>query len=302
MANWAGEISDRSVKVTSLSDAEEADWLAYALTRVSEYAWGAAVWLDTTSPVESSIATLIERLRSPDEERLAIEVEDAGCRHAGQWGHSDLKTQLSSRLPEMLSRLSRGQRVSVADELAADAAGRAEGVRTLPSGWDPESSDSRAWQMCQAPRFWDHERTASLPEGGAGWIDRVWRTEGSPAKRWGGRDRLVRLEQLAAACEMFGGHAVIDANPTHVHLVVPHDPTSSTHPEKSDVFKVLVHDGEWDEGRADPFAPLIVRKDRRGRVLQETKIEPEDDDEFERMLGKWTRLVSYTYFERDYEE
>lgn len=113
---------------------------------------------------------------------------------------------------------------------------------------------------------------------------------------------MVRLEQLAAACELFGGRAVIDANPTHAHLVVPHDPSSSTHPEKSDVVKILVHDGEWDEGAVDPFAPLIVRKYRDGRTHQEVKIEPEDDDEFERTLGKWTRLVAYTYFERDYEE
>lgn len=298
-ANWPGETSDRSTKVTSLNDVGEAEWLAHSLTRLSEHAWGAAAWLDTSVAVEASIATLIERLRS-HEGPLAVELADSGGRHAEELVHRDLAAQLSNWLPAKLSQLSRGQRVSVADELAADTAGREEALRVLPSGWDPESSASRAWQMCEVPRSWDVDRAASLPEGGPGWIHGVWMTEVSPAKRWGARDRLVRLEQLAAACKAYGGRAKVDSNPTHVHLVVPPSP-GSTRWDEFEVVKVFVHGEERDNGWADPFAPLIIRKYGGGQVREETKVEPEDDDAFAKVLGEWTRLVPYTYFERDYE-
>lgn len=119
------------------------------------------------------------------------------------------------------------------------------------------------------------------------------------AKRWGARDRLMRLEQLAAACEAYGGKAEVRQDPTFVHLLVPRTP-GSTRWDEADVVRVFAHEEQRDTEDADPFTPLIVHKILGGEQ-EEFKIEPENDDGFAELLGEWTRLVPYTYFERDYE-
>ena len=47
------------------------------------------------------------------------------------------------------SALHRTQRLTVADEIAADASERADAIRVVSSGDDPDSERSRAWQMCE---------------------------------------------------------------------------------------------------------------------------------------------------------
>ncbi|CRK56848.1 hypothetical protein [Alloactinosynnema sp. L-07] len=217
LATWTSEFCDSSAKATSSGDADQSATLAYVLTRLSEQAWSAAAWLGTTPAIEAGIAQLVERLRSVESSIGPVELADVDHRHAKEWAHKDVGELLRSRLPEVLGALDGAQRHSVADELLLDTSERAAALQLLVTGWDPESATSRAWQMCEVTRSMGFGETGPLPEGGAGWINRVWDTQGSPASRWGARDRLMRLEQLVEACRAFGGRAFVEENPTYAH-------------------------------------------------------------------------------------
>jgi hypothetical protein len=282
LATWPGEHSDHSAAVTALADPNQASGLANLLTRMSEDAWDAAAWLDVHPVVELGIAALIGRLRGP----VAVEpihLSGDGYRHRGQWDFLDLKDLLTTRAPEVLNALSRAQRRTVADELEADAEARAEALRLLPSGWDPETPTSRVWQTCEVTRCFRNGATGPLPEGGAAWLARTWDTQNSPAKRWGGRDQLVRIEQLIAACTAHGGRARAEEDPVlRVQLVLGNE-----------VFYVVVQDGNGDAWNTDPFAPMTVTRLARLANEELGELDPEDDDGFARLLGEWTRLVPY---------
>jgi hypothetical protein len=76
--------------------------------------------------------------------------------------------------------------------------------------------------MCEVTRSLRNGQTGPLPEGAAGWLVRSWGPDLGPAERWAARDRLVRIEQLVAACEAHGGRAAVQDDPLLAHLVVPH--------------------------------------------------------------------------------
>jgi hypothetical protein len=76
--------------------------------------------------------------------------------------------------------------------------------------------------MCEVTRAPRNGQTGPLPEGAAGWLVRSWGPDLSPAERWAARDRLVRIEQLAAACKAHGGRAGTQDDPLLAHLVIPH--------------------------------------------------------------------------------
>ncbi|MFC5288452.1 hypothetical protein ACFPM7_15430 [Actinokineospora guangxiensis] len=128
-----------------------------------------------------------------------------------------------------------------------------------------------------------------LPEGGAAWINRVWETQGSPARRWGARDRLMRLEQLVEACVAHGGSADIEENPTRARLMVwriKDRPIGDT-----DVFDVCARSEIRRGGRRSVRTP-DHHPASTGESEVVGKVEPDDEDAFAELLGEWTRLLS----------
>lgn len=294
VATWPGEYQrDHSIKITTLNDHEQAGDLANALTRLSEGAWHAAAWLDTSPILEKGIAALIEQLRSPIDEIGSVDLATDGLRHAEAWSFDDARGAIQKHLPALFNALTRTQRLTVADELAIDAASRAEGLQHLPQGLDPESA-SRVWQMCEVTRSLRYGQVGSLPEGGPSWLVRCWGDDRSPAERWGARDQLLRMEQLVAACEAYGGRGAIDdLGELEAHLVIPQGDG-----QDNKVNYVQMTDKGLAPWRKDPYERLTIfgyrpvdeYPDAREKIVL-GYLEPIDDDGFAKFLGEWTRLV-----------
>ena len=291
IATWPGAWSDHSVNITTLADSEQAAYLASALTRISEDAWDAAAFLDASPALELGISALIEQLRGPADKIEPVSIPGDGYRHTGQWSFTDAAEVLASDAPAALSTLTRPQRLTVADELAADAAERASAAQVLASGNDPASGKSRAWQMCEVTRSLRNGQVGPLPEGAAGWLVRSWGPDLGPAERWAARDRLVRIEQLVAACKAHGGRAGTQDDPLLAHLVVPHPGQD----EDDEVIYVSAHHGTRNSWGTSPAAAMIVTS-YRGKPTVQTdlgELDPRDDDGFARVLGPWTRQVPF---------
>jgi hypothetical protein len=291
IATWPGAWSDHSANITTLADSEQADYLASALTRISEDAWDAAAFLDASPALELAIGALIEQLRGPADKIEPVTIPGDGYRHTGQWSFTDAAEVLASDAPAALSALTRPQRLTVADELAADAAERASAAQVLASGNDPASGKSRAWQMCEVARSLRNGQVGPLPEGAAGWLVRSWGPDLGPAERWAARDRLVRIEQLVAACKAHGGRAGTQDDPLLAHLVLPH----SEKDEDGEVIYVSAHRGLRNSWGTSPAAAMIVTS-YRGKPTVQTdlgELDPRDDDGFARVLGPWTRQVPF---------
>lgn len=290
IATWPGEWADHSAKVTTLTDVDQAGELAHALTRLSEGAWDAAAWLDTHPAIEAAISELVDQLRSQVDKIEDIQLAEDGYRHTDQWSFIDVKDLMATELPAVINTLARAQRLTVADELAADATGRAQALRVLPTGQEP-AANSRAWQTCEVTRSLRNGQTGPLPEGAAAWLVRGWGPDHSPAERWAIRDRLVRIEQLVAACKAHGGRAGAEDDPMLAHLVVPHGDDMVD----DEVFYVTGHDEHRNSWDSSPQAPMTITRsgsrDRQSEILGE--LDPHDDDGFARALGEWTRLVPY---------
>ncbi|MFK3980554.1 hypothetical protein ACI2K4_09290 [Micromonospora sp. NPDC050397] len=290
VATWSGEECDQSCKITTLDDPVRAARLAGILTRLSEDAWDAAAFLDTHPAIEEAIGRVVDELRSPS---AAIDpillTADQGNRHAEEWSHKDLTQLLSKELPVMFSSLPRTQRLTVADEVAADAEARAEALRLLPTGCDPELSSSRTWQMCEVTRSLRNGDVGPLPGGAAGWIVQAWVFETSPARRWGAREQLVRIEQLVAACIASGGRAAADDDPLEAHLVF-------TRPGEVHSKVLYVRPQQKQRGRlaSDPVGPMVVIElHRDSGPVELGEVWANDDDGFANLLGDWTRVVPY---------
>ncbi len=291
IATWPGPWFDHSANITSLGDSEQASYLASVLTRLSEDAWDAAAFLDASPALESGISTLIHQLRGPADKIEPVSMPADGYRHADQWSFTDAAEVLASDAPAALSTLTRPQRLTIADELAADAAERASAAQVLAAGNDPESEDSRAWQMCEVTRSLRNGQTGPLPEGAASWLVRSWGPDLGPAERWAARDRLVRIEQLVAACEAHGGRARAQDDPLLAHLVVPRPGPN----EDDEVIYVSVHHGTRNSWGTSPAAAMTVTS-YRGKPTQQRdlgELDPRDDDGFARILGQWTRQVPF---------
>ena len=291
IATWPGPWFDHSANITTLGDSEQASYLASVLTRLSEDAWDAAAFLDASPALELGISTLIQQLRGPADKIEPVSMPADGYRHAGQWSFTDAAEVLASDAPAALSTLTRPQRLTIADELAADAAERASAAQVLASGNDPESEDSRAWQMCEVTRTLRNGQTGPLPEGAASWLVRSWGPDLGPAERWAARDRLVRIEQLVAACKAHGGRAGTQDDPLLAHLVVPRpDPD-----EDDEIIYVSVHPGTRNSWGTSPATAMTVTS-YRGKPTEQTdlgELDPRDDDGFARILGQWTRQVPF---------
>lgn len=293
LATWPGVYTDHTVKVTTLDNGDVASDLAVYLTRVSESAWDAAPWLDTHPAIEAGIATLVDHLRGTAPTIPPIELAKDGYRHVEEWSFFDAADTLYSCLPDTLTRMTRTQRLTIADELAADAAGRTEALQLLPAGQDPDADSSRTWQALEVTRALRNGQTGPLPEGAAGWIVRAWGTELALVERWAARDRLTRIEQLVAACVKFGGRASAELDrELCAHLVVPRSSPATN----NDVYYVEAPIGHSGAFEKSPKAPMTIR--RSGSIDRDTEVvatlEPGDDDGFAAALGEWTRLVPWS--------
>ena len=290
IATWPGPWFDHSANITTLGDTEQASYLASVLTRLSEDAWDAAAFLDASPALEAGISTLIRQLRGPADKIEPVSMTADGYRHASQWSFTDAAEVLASDAPTALSTLTRPQRLTIADELAADADERASAAQVLASGNDPESEDSRAWQMCEVTRTLRNGQVGPLPEGAASWLVRSWGPDLGPAERWAARDRLVRIEQLVAACKAHGGRAGTQDDPLLAHLVLPR-----ARPQEDEVIYVSAHQGTRNSWGTSPATAMTVTS-YRGKPSQQTdlgELDPRDDDGFARILGQWTRQVPF---------
>jgi hypothetical protein len=290
LATWPGPWFDHSANVTTVGDSELAAYLVSFLTRLSEDAWDAAAFLDASPALEAGISALVKQLRGPADKIEPVTLPGDGCRHADQWSFTDAAEALASDAPAALGELTRPQRLTVADELAADAAERASAARVLAAGNDPESEHSRAWQMCEVTRTMRNGQTGPLPEGAAGWLVRAWGPDLGPAERWAARDRLVRIEQLVAACKAHGGRASAQDDPLLAHLVLPRPS-----PQEDEVVYVSAHQGTRNSWGTSPNAAMTATT-HRGRPSEQVnlgELDPRDDDGFARVLGEWTRQVPF---------
>ncbi|MEU8635454.1 hypothetical protein AB0C38_25100 [Amycolatopsis sp. NPDC048633] len=292
LATWPGAYHDQTVKVTTLDDGELARDLAVYLTHVSEGSWDAAAWLDTSPVIEAGLTTLIGHLRGPGAEIPRITLAGDGHRHHDQWSFFDVAEVLLD-LPGVLTRLTRAQRLTVADELAGDAAGRAEALRVFPARQEPAAESSRAWQILEVTRALHNGLLGPLPEGAAGWLSRAWGSDLGLLQRWAARDRLTRIEQLVAACRQAGGRGEAEHDPELcAHLVVPRDGPATG----NDVFYVVAPAGHSGSPGERPDAPMTVNRfghlDREPEVV--AVLDPADDAGFASALGGWTRLVPWS--------
>jgi hypothetical protein len=225
LATWAGEYdASHSAKVTTLSDDALAARLAEDLTRVSEAMWDAAAWLDVYDLAEARVAEIVDAARGAGDVPYVSESMFAGCRHAESWTGVDLSNGLSAGLTQTLNSLTRAQRLSVADELVADADARAQSLVLLATGHDPSDPASRIWQAADIGRATKLGLTGYLPDGAAGWMVRTFDAQHGPAERWGARDMLHRLEQLDAAAKTVnarGGAELDDFTGPLAHIVLP---------------------------------------------------------------------------------
>ena len=291
IATWPGAWFDHSSNITTLGDTGQASSLASALTRLSEDAWDANAFLDASPALEAGISALIQQLRGPADKIEPVSMPADSYRHAGQWSFTDAAEVLASDAPAAMSSLTRPQRLTIADELAADAAERASAAQVLASGSNPQARHSRAWQMCEVTRALRNGQTGPLPEGAAGWLVRAWGPDLGPAERWAARDRLARIEQLVAACKAHGGRAGTQDDPLLAHLVVPHAGPY----EDDEIIYVSVHSGTRNSWDTSPATAMTVTSYRGTPSKQSDlgQLDPRDDDGFARLLGQWTRQVPF---------
>ena len=144
--------------------------------------------------------------------------------------------------------------------------------------------------MCEVTRTMRNGQTGPLPEGAAGWLVRAWGPDLGPAERWAARDRLVRIEQLVAACKAHGGRASAQDDPLLAHLVLPRP-----RPQEDEVVYVSAHQGTRNSWGASPNAAMTATT-HCGRPSQQFnlgELDPRDDDGFARILGEWTRQVPF---------
>lgn len=234
IATWPSADADsHSAKVTTvpITSDDLPGQVADELTRISEGAWHAAAWLDTYPVIEAASAYYVHELRKPDasesDRPMGLRAWNPqgkldGLRDATSAITEDLRYDLQA-LPSVTNQLTRAQRLSLADELEADAAGRREALALLPAGSEPATPDSRAWQTAGIGRATLMGLTGSIPGGGPGWIARLYDVDRDPVERWAARTTLTRLVQLRDAARAHGGRGNVydgvDGGHYGAHLV-----------------------------------------------------------------------------------
>ncbi|MDH6284287.1 hypothetical protein [Prescottella agglutinans] len=285
LATWPGAMYEHTVKVTTLDSEEAAHDLAIALTGLSEAAWDAAVWTDAGQAIPPAIAAFVEGMRSTDGDIPTVELSGVGYRHADTWSFERLKDQLGGELYPFPS-LTRAQRLTVADEIAADAAER---DLLIASAGREYTSESRAHQACLVTRVEENGSLGPVPEGGAGWMRRHYPENLMLHERWRARAHLLRMEQLVTACNVAGGRAQMSPDPFNAHCVVAAEPGQISIDDIPFMVTPVQAEGRWSYA-ADTNGPLYVRRQSEWIGT----LDPADDDGFAALMGEWTRAVPYS--------
>ncbi|EME18556.1 hypothetical protein G419_16775 [Rhodococcus triatomae BKS 15-14] len=285
LATWPGAFYEHTTKVTTLDSVDSAHDLAVALTTLSEAAWDATVWTDVHPSIPPAIATLVDSLRQGGDDGVpAIEISGAGYRHADTWSFKQLRDHLAGEF-DVFPPLARTQCLTVADEIAADAAARGA-LMASPGG--VFADDSRVHQACLVTRVEENGSRGPLPEGAAGWMRRLYPENMPLRERWGARAQLLRMEQLVAACIASGGRASAETNPLSAYCVVAVEPGHITHGDTPHSASPLgPEDSRFD--MPNPLGPLYIERD--GKSIGE--LDPADDEGFAAVMGEWTRAVPY---------
>ena len=285
LATWPGAFYEHTVKVTTLDGEEAAHDLATALTGLSEAAWDAAVWTDARQTIPPTIAAFVEGIRSTDGDIPPVALSGAGYRHADTWSFERLKDQLAGEIYRFPS-LTRTQRLTVADEIATDAAER---DLLLESAGRECGSESRAHQACLVTRVEENGSLGPVPEGGAGWMRRHYPENLLLHERWRARAQLLRMEQLVTACKLAGGRARMSSDPFSANCVVAAEPGQISIDDIPYTVTPVNAEGRWSDS-ADMNGPLYVR--RQSELIG--ALDPADDDGFATLMGEWTRAVPHS--------
>ncbi|TWH17972.1 hypothetical protein L618_001600000160 [Rhodococcus rhodochrous J45] len=286
LATWPGAFYEHTTKVTTLDSADSANDLAVALTSLSEAAWDATVWTDAYPVIPPAIAALVDSLRQGEsgDGVPAIELSGEGYRHADTWSFNQLRDQLAGEF-DVFPPLTRTQRLTMADEIATDAAERGM-LMESPGG--VFADDSRVHQACLVTRVEENGSRGPLPEGAAGWMRRFYPENMPLHERWSARGQLLRMEQLAAACNSRGGRARASTDPLSAHCVVAVEPDRISDGDIPYVVTPLGPDEGWFDV-PNPLGPLYVRRDREWIG----ELDPADGEGFAAVMGEWTRAVPY---------
>jgi len=282
IATWPGfDFEEHSVKVTTLKSQSHAQHLAFQLTQVSESVWDAAMWLDTYPPIEAAITELITQLRSSNAigpQRFSI----TGLRHGETWTSTSLREQFTGDFfLSTLNGLNAAQRLSVADELEADANERRD---LLEVGREEFSNESRVSQAGLVTRVQVYGWAGALPEGAAGYLRTCYGEDLDFGDRWHAAKQIRRMEQLVAACNYHGGRAKTHKNPCEAHCVVAAGPGEVSDSGIScSIRPVLYGPHALFPGAPMPMGKLRIR---RGSDWV-AEVDPDDTAGFVAALGDW---------------
>ena len=282
IGTWPGfDFEEHSVKVTTLTSQSHAHNLAFQLTQVSESAWDAAMWLDTYPPIEAAIAKLITQLRSSNSIGPQT-FSTNGLRHGETWTSTSLREQFTDDFfLSTLNGLNAAQRLSVADELEADANERRD---MLEVGREEFLNDSRVSQAGLVTRVQAYGSTGALPEGAAGYLRTCYGEDLDFGDRWHAAKQIRRMEQLVAACNYHGGRARAYTDPCEAHCVVAVHPGKISDDDiRCSIRPVLYGPHAHFPGRPVPMGKLRIR--RGSDWIAE--VDPDDTAGFVAALGDW---------------
>lgn len=289
IATWATNDEDRSAQVLSVETTDQAGEVARLLSSISEAAWYATAWLDAHPQVEEAISSFVGSLRADTARVQPAELDLASSRHGDALALEWLTGDLGDHGTDVLGRLNRAQRLSVADELVADAEGRRTWQEHRPSLEHVSSvpDSDRVWQIATVPRYTGDGFSGARADA---FIRRYLNKYGSnliAIERLLVRDALVRLDALADACERAGGRFDIDELGTYLRaryrftLAPAADPDDMPEEES---FSVTLDDR--------PSRHLTIRRDRSGEHgTDRGRVDARDDDALAAAMGDWTRLV-----------
>ena len=102
LASWAGQMSDVSTKVTTVTNRSDGEDLTLSLTTVSEAAWYAAAWLDSWPAVREHLKGIADWARQPNLGAPAPRLDLSKCRHQDVYSTYDSHEVLDIHLPATL--------------------------------------------------------------------------------------------------------------------------------------------------------------------------------------------------------
>lgn len=283
LATWGNDLGDTSVKVTTLDDMEDAVHLAASLTVMSEACWYAAAWLDTWEAISRHRLAVASWLREPEIGGTFPSIDLTAHRHADADASYEYTIACDLELLSAKS-LSHPQRLALAEEITLDVNAARTTLEQLTSGQD-EPLD-RGWQLLEVSRV---ERFGGdlnyLLDGAAGWLTR-WFDAQLTSELWAARGHLLRIEQLAAACEAAGGRARAHQEPVEAHCVLP----GSTQSKDTIITAAPAHDARG-YSRYSTRSPMQLTIRTDGTPARTTECDPYDTDTIVSFLGTWVERV-----------